>query len=367
MKKSIVFLSREPANIINEELYIYGFNIHAVSMNKLYSGGLDMRRKIFSGLCGVLMILLLFGAAATSFAGGKPEQKGSAATTKSKVPLIGVALPNTTNPYYVAMRQGFIDGAKELGFEVDIQIANDNDATQLAQVESFVQKKVVAIALNGVKSGPAAASVAAAYKAKIPVFTVNVIVSPEDLKAHGAEIVTYVGADNFAGGRQIGEQVIADYGKDAKLVIGIVTEPNEIPPIQRTKGFKEALKVNPNVVYAQEVDGNVKPDDSMRVTTEMLQANPNINLIWADTGPHAQGALQAVKSMGRKVKVYGFAIADHPIEELYPAAAAQEPYEYAKIVLQQIKNYLEGKQVPKEILRPLKIYTRGRPAPGEVG
>ena len=35
---------------------------------------------------------------------------------QSATPLIGVALPNTTNPYYVAMRQGFIDGAKELGF-----------------------------------------------------------------------------------------------------------------------------------------------------------------------------------------------------------------------------------------------------------
>lgn len=304
------------------------------------------------------MVILLIATVAFAFA--NPGDS-------SKKPLIGVALPNTTNPYYVAMRKGFIDGAKELGFDVDIQIANDSDATQLAQVESFVQKKVTAVALNGVKSGPAAASVAAAYKAGIPVFTVNVIVSPQDIKALGAEIVTYVGADNYAGGRQMGEQVLADYGKNAKLIIGIVTEPSEIPTVQRTKGFKDALSVNPNVVYAQEVDGNVKVDDSMRVTSEMLQANPNINIIWADTGPHAQGALRAVKSMGRDVKVYGFAIAEHPIEKLYPACAAQEPYEYAKIVLQQIKNYLEGKEVPKEILRPLKIYTKGAPAPGEVG
>lgn len=284
-------------------------------------------------------------------------------------PLIGVALPNTTNPYYVAMRRGFLDGAKELGFEVDVQIANDSDATQLAQVEAFVQQDVCALALNGVKSGPAAASAAAAYRAGIPVFTVNVIVSPEDLKAQGVEIVTYVGADNVAGGRQIGEQVLKDYGKDAKLVVGIVTEPSEIPTVQRTRGFKEALSVNPNIRYAQEVDGNVKPDDSLQVTTEMLQANPDIDIIWADTGPHAQGALQAVKSLGMNVKVYGFAISEYPIEPLYPAAAAQEPYEYAKIVLQQIKDYLEGKIIPQEILRPLKIFNEVgvAPAPGEVG
>jgi ribose transport system substrate-binding protein len=325
-------------------------------------------KKVFVLFLCLMVSFAVFGA------GAKEETKTESdmlmpKSCQNETPLIGVALPNTTNPYYVAMRRGFIDGAKELGFEVDVQIANDSDATQLAQIEAFVQQDVCAIALNGVKSGPAAASVATAYRAGIPVFTVNVIVSPEDIKAQGAEIVTYVGADNFAGGRQIGEEVLADFGKDTKLVVGIVTEPSEIPTVQRTKGFKEALSVNPNVIYAQEVDGNVKPDDSLRVTSEMLQANPDIDIIWADTGPHAQGALQAVKSLGVDVKVYGFAISEYPIEPLYPAAAAQEPYEYAKIVLQQIKNYLEGKEIPEEVLRPLKIFNEEgvAPAPGEVG
>ena len=286
---------------------------------------------------------------------------------QSGTPLIGVALPNTTNPYYVAMRQGFIDGAKELGFQVNIQIANDDNEAQLSQVQGFIQQGICALALNGVKSGPAAAEAAAAYKAGIPVFTVNVIVSEKDLAAQHAEIVDYVGADNFAGGKQIGEQVLKDYGPDAKLVIGIVTEPNEIPTVQRSNGFKSVFSDNPNVKIVQEVNGLVKPDVSLQKTTEMLQAHPDINLIWADTGPAAQGALRAVKSLNSNAKVYGFAISEYPIEPLYPAAAAQEPYEYAKITLKQIRDYLDGKDVPKQVLRPLKIITHGKPAPGEVG
>src|SRR5271157_3769052 len=69
----------------------------------------------------------------------------------------------------------------------------------------------------------------------------------------------------------------------------------------------------------------------------------------------------------RDLKVYGFAISEYPIEPLYPAAAAQEPYEYAKITLKQIRDYLDGKDVPKQVLRRLKIITHGKPAPGEVG
>src|SRR5271165_3091717 len=286
---------------------------------------------------------------------------------KADKPLIGVALPNTTNAYYVGMRQGFIDGAKELGFEDNVQIANDDNEAQLGQVQGFIQQGICALALNGVKSGPAAAEAAAAYKAGIPVFTVNVIVSEKDLAAQHAEIVDYVGADNFAGGKQIGEQVLKDYGPDAKLVIGIVTEPNEIPTVQRSNGFKSVFSDNPNVKIVQEVNGLVKPDVSLQKTTEMLQAHPDINLIWADTGPAAQGALRAVKSLNSNAKVYGFAISEYPIEPLYPAAAAQEPYEYAKITLKQIRDYLDGKDVPKQVLRPLKIITHGKPAPGEVG
>src|SRR5258708_16395617 len=291
------------------------------------------------------VILGIFPISSTLMAADSPRLIPK--SCQSGTPLIGVALPNTTNPYYVAMRQGFIDGAKELGFQVNIQIANDDNEAQLGQVQGFIQQGVCAVALNGVKSGPAAAEAAAAFKAGIPVFTVNVIVSEKDLAAQHAEIVDYVGADNFTGGKQIGEQVLKDYRPNAKLVLGIVTEPNEIPTVERTQAFKSAFAGTPNVKFVQEVNGLVKPDVSLQKTTEMLQAHPDINLIWADTGPAAQGALTAVKSLNANAKVYGFAIADYPIEPLYPAAAAQEPYQYAKITLQQIEIIWTARLLPK--------------------
>src|SRR5260370_4423222 len=143
------------------------------------------------------VILGIFPISSTLMAADSPRLIPK--SCQSGTPLIGVALPNTTNPYYVAMRQGFIDGAKELGFQVNIQIANDDNEAQLGQVEGFIQQGIRALALNGVKSGPAAAEAAAAYKARIPVFTVNVIVSEKDLTGEHAESVHYAGADNFAG------------------------------------------------------------------------------------------------------------------------------------------------------------------------
>jgi ribose transport system substrate-binding protein len=284
------------------------------------------------------------------------------AACSTENPTIGVALPNTVNPYYIAMQEGFKDHAAELGYKADVAIAGDSESEQLAQVQAFVQKGVCAIALNGVNSDTSVASVAAANQAGIPVFTVNVTVDPEGLKTQNATIVQYVGADQTAGGTQIGEQVLKDFGKDAKIVAGVLGAPAQIPTNQRDAGFAAALKDNPNATVLETVDTKVDPAVSLQVTGELLQGNPDVNVIFADTGPAAVGALQAIAQAGKsdQIKVYAFCAADTPLEGNYVACAAQEPYEYAKIVLDNVKEYIAGTDVPAEVLQPLKIYTTGQ-------
>jgi ribose transport system substrate-binding protein len=282
-------------------------------------------------------------------------------------PHIAVALPNLTNPYYVAMKAGFEDAGSEAGFKVEVQIANDDDAAQLAQVQAMLQKKPCALALNAVKSEPAAAIVKAANDAGVPVFTVNVTVDPDSLASQGATIVQYLGADNAAGGAQVGEQVLKDLGANAALQIGFITEPDEIPVVVRDEGFEEAIASNPNASVVGKVDGNVKPDDSLQATTELLQGHPDLNLIFSSTGPATYGALQAIQ--GRTdVLVYGFCAAEEPLTDVYPACVAQEPNDYGKRVVAEIEGWLGGATPEPEILRPLKMFVNGEtPAPGEVG
>ena len=281
-------------------------------------------------------------------------------------PYIAVALPNLTNPYYVAMKKGFEDEGAKAGFKVEVQIANDDDANQLAQVQAMLGKKPCALALNPVKSEPAAGIVKAANDAGVPVFTVNVIVDEAALKAQGATIMQYLGADNKAGGTQTAEQVLKDLGADAKLNIGFVTEPDERPVVIRDEGFSEGIAKNPNAKVVAKVDGNVKPDDSLKVTSEMMQGHPDINVIFASTGPAAYGALQATE--GKNVKVYGFCASEEPLTDSYPACVAQEPEDYGRRVIQQISAWKGGATVEAQILRPLKLFTKPEtPGAGFVG
>ena len=220
-------------------------------------------------------------AATDTGAGGSTDDAGALpASCSNENPVIGVALPNTINPYYIAMQQGFEDHAKELGYTVDVAIANDNESDQLAQIEAFVQKGVCAIALSAVNSDTGVSSVKAANQAGIPVFSVNVTIDPDGLKNQNATIVQYVGADQTTGGKQLGEQAIKDLGTTDKLVVGILGEPSQIPTNERDAGFTEAIKANPNATVLETLDTTVDPAVSLQVTGELLQGNPDVNVIF---------------------------------------------------------------------------------------
>ncbi|MFT3887793.1 MAG: substrate-binding domain-containing protein [Arachnia sp.] len=283
-------------------------------------------------------------------------------------PYVAVSLPNLTNPYYVYMKKGFEDAGKEAGYKVEVQVADNDDAAQLAQVTAMLQKKPCALALNAVKSAPAAAIVKAANDAGVPVFTVNVTVDPEAMTSQGAKIVQYLGANNKEGGKQTAEQVLKDMGADAELKVGFVSEPDEVPVVLRDQGFEEGIASDKNAKVVATVDGNVKPDDSMKVTQEMLQGNPDINVIFASTGPAAYGAIQAVSGSGKDVKVYGFCAEGETTTDLYPACVAQEPELYGQLVIGEIKKWLAGEKVNTEELQPLKLFVKGeKPADNELG
>src|SRR5690606_35269318 len=159
---------------------------------------------------------------------------------------------------------------------------------------------------------PGAAIVAAANQAGVPVFTVNVGIDPEAMEAQSAHIMQYLGADNYAGGEQMAQEVIADLGEDAALKIGFVTEPDETPTVTRDKGSEETTtEATPNAEVVARVDGTVQPDATLQATTEMLQGNPDLNVVFASTGPGTYGALQAVGDR-EDVKIYGFCAAEEP-------------------------------------------------------
>ncbi|EHH03556.1 MAG: substrate-binding domain-containing protein [Brucella sp.] len=271
--------------------------------------------------------------------------------------VLGVALPNLTNPYYVAMKKSFEENGAKQGFEVRVLIADNDDAKQLSQVQTLAQQGVSAVALNCVSSGPCVASVSELNQAKIPVFTINLLPDPAGLKAENLKVEQAVQTDQKAGGVYIGQQLLKDIGADGKAVIGIVGEPTSVAANARDEGFKEALASNPNVKFVALVNGKVEETTSLKVTTEMLQGNPDITVVYSDTEPSALGAIAAIEQLGRNdVKLYAFVdklgvkhIQDNTILK---AGAIQEPAKLAQIQVENINKFLNGEKLEPVIDSP---------------
>lgn len=272
-------------------------------------------------------------------------------------PVIGVALPNLTNPYYVAMKKSFEKNAAEQGFNIKVLIADNDDAKQLSEVQTFVQNKVDAVVLNCVSSGPGVASVQQLNAAKIPVFTINLLPDEQGLKQVGATVVQAIQTDQKMGGKYIGEQLLKDLGPSASATIGIVGEPTSIAANARDEGFKEAIAANPNLKVVALVNGKVEETTSLKVTTEMLQGHPKMTIIYSDTEPSALGALAAIQQLGKQdVKLYAFVDklgVQHITENtILKAGAIQEPAKLAEIAVGSVKKYLAGEKLEPMVNSP---------------
>ncbi len=272
------------------------------------------------------------------------SQQVIAAPTKT----LAVALPNLTNPYYVAMKKSFEANGKAQGFNVKVLIADNDVAKQLSQIQTFVEQKVDAVALNCVASNPCVASVKQLNTAKIPVFTINIPADPAGLKQAGASVVQSVQTDQKMGGKYIGEQLVKDLGPNGSAVVGIVGEPTAVAANQRDEGFKEAIAANPNIKVVALVNGKVEETTSLKVTTEMLQGNPNMTIVFSDTEPSALGASAAIRQSGKEGKVVLYAFVDKlgvkqiQDNKVMKAGAIQDPAGLAKVQVENIKKYLDG-------------------------
>ncbi|PCE23882.1 LacI family transcriptional regulator [Paraburkholderia acidicola] len=294
--------------------------------------------------------------------------RNSGASASSGAKNLGVVLPNLTNPYYVAMKKSFEDSGAAKGMHVEVSIADNDDARALSQVQSFVQQKVDAVAVNCVSSGPCVSIISELNRANIPAFAINILPDPDGMKQQGAHIVQGVQTDQKAGGVFIGQQLLKDLGANAHAVIGIVGEPTATAANARDDGFKQAIAANPNLKVVALVNGKVEETTSLKVTTEMLQGNPGMTVVYSDTEPAALGALAAINQLGLKDKVKLYAFVDKEgvkqiqSGDVLRAGAIQEPVRLAALLVDSVSQQFAGKPLSAIVNSPPLLVNKANAA-----
>ncbi len=282
----------------------------------------------------------------TSLTACNRDSGGNNAAGDSANKSITFALSTQANSFMVKMREGAQKKADELGLTINFQDASDDSATQANQLANAAATGAGAVIVNPTDSDAMAPAVKQLTDAKIPVVAV-------DRAVNNAEVSSYIASDNVGGGKQAAKALSeAIHGEGEILVLQGKTGSSASR--ERGKGFDEGLKDNPNIKVVAKQTAEFERAKGLDVTTNLLQAHPNVKAIFAENDEMALGAIEALGSKaGKDVKVIGFDGAEDALKAIKDgrmyASIAQQPVKMAEQAVIEASKLLKGETATKKM------------------
>lgn len=308
---------------------------------------------------GILMAALMVAAGCNR----------QAAPTGEAKPRVALVLKTLNHPFFLDMQRGAREAADRLGVELVVQAAERelDVEKQMQIVENLIQTGVSALCLTPSGSREIVSAIAKANRANIPVVVVDTRVDAAAASAAGLKLVTFVGSDNYQGGRIAGEFLVEESGGAAKVAIleGI---PGHETGDSRLRGFRDAIAASPGIAVLASQPANWERDQGFTVFQNMLQAHRDLDTVFACNDLMALGALEAIAAAGRagRIRVIGYDALDDArkaiAEGRMAASVAQSPDEMGRLAVESAVKAMRGEAVPPEQTVAIKLVTGDRVA-----
>ncbi|ACB86240.1 ribose ABC transporter substrate-binding protein RbsB [Natranaerobius thermophilus] len=265
---------------------------------------------------------------------------------------IGLAISTLNNPFFVTLEEGAKEAAEDLGYDLVVLDSQDDSSQELSNVEDLVQQEVSVILINPVDSDAVESAVSMANDADIPVITL-------DRSAEGGEVLSHVASDNVAGGEMAGEFIVDELGGEGK-VVELEGVPGASAARDRGEGFHNAVEGTDIDVIASQT-ANFDRQEGLSVMENILEAEEEIDAVFAHNDEMALGALQAIESSGRDIMVVGFDATDDAREAVsegsMAATVAQQPALIGSLGVESAADYLEDEEIEEYIPVDLELVT----------
>jgi ribose transport system substrate-binding protein len=240
-------------------------------------------------------LAVIFAGAAVLFSadcGGSGSANGG-----KKQFLVAFSQANNAEPYR-AMQNAMMQKLFTQYPDVNLVIsdAQQDNSKQVAQVETFIRQKPDLLIVAPNERAALTAVMGQAMEAKIPVICLERdILQPN--------YTTYVHSDNVAIGRLAGQFIVdrltKKYGKPKGKIVAMRGLLGVEGEINRDKGAREVLQKYPDIqIVADPVADWIQAKAKDRMT-EVLRAQPQIDVVYGHNDPMAIGAYLAAKELNR--------------------------------------------------------------------
>ncbi|MCC7482702.1 MAG: sugar ABC transporter substrate-binding protein [Hyphomicrobiales bacterium] len=217
-----------------------------------------------------------------------------------------------TNPFFVKMKEGATAKAAELGVDLKAYAGKDDgdNEGQVAAVETCIADGAKGILITPSDTKAIVPTIQKARDAGILVIALDTPLDP--IEAADQTMAT----DNFQAGFLIGAYAkakLGDAAKDAKIGFLDINSKQVTVDVLRDQGFMKGFGIDvkdPNVIGDEDdprivghdyTDGN--PAGGRKAMENLLQINPDINVIHTINEPAAAGAYEALKAVGKEGQV----------------------------------------------------------------
>ncbi len=255
----------------------------------------------------LLMLSLIVGCGSNSSTTTPSSENESAAAAKK--PRVALIMKSLANEFFSTMEDGAKAHQAEHSDQYELIVNGIKDeldvSRQVALVAEMIASDVDAIVIAPADSKALAPALRKAKQDGIIVINIDNRLDPDVLKQEGIE-VPFVGPDNRAGAKKVGDYLASKLSKGDAVVIleGIRGTFNAQ---QRLLGFKAAMaEAGIKIVDSQSAEWEMSLANT--IASSMLSEHPEIKAILAANDNMALGAVAAVKAAGRNgdVQIVGF-------------------------------------------------------------
>lgn len=277
---------------------------------------------------------------------------------------IGMSQCNRNEPWRVQMDADLEAAAAKYpaNIELILKDAQNNVATQQAQVREFVVQDVDLIIVSPKESRPMTAPVAEAMDAGIPVIIL-------DRAIEGDNYTCFIGSDNVHIGREAGKHLVELLGGQGKVVelMGLQTSP---PGEDRHNGFMEGIEGSEiEVVFS--ADCEWLEEKAQKEMQSALAVNEQIDAVYGHNDPSAHGAWLAAKQEGKgreqTIKFIGIDALPHEGVKYVEDGILDATFQYptcGELAIEAAIRCLLGQELPKNVTLGTVLFTPANVADG---
>lgn len=252
-------------------------------------------------IAGIIIMLALIGGACVS--GTQPTSTGSTRKTKGpNEPIsIGFSMDTLKEERWQRDKDLVEKRCKELGMEVNVQVANGDDSLQIKQAENLLTQGVDVLIVAPHNGEIAAAIVEAAHRQGVPVIAYDRLIKNSDLDLYISHQVVKIG--------EMQAQYLLDHvnKKPANFVIvgGSPTDNNALLLHQgQMNVLKPAVDRGDVKIVTDQYAKEWQASAALNIVENALtQSNNQVDAVVCSNDGTARGAVQALEGQGLAGKV----------------------------------------------------------------